>query len=314
MSVTDDNSVPSRFHRTVHVSAIVTAVLIFPLVIVGAGVTSNDAGMAFPDWPTSNNHLLNPPGWLQEWDKLWEHGHRLIGWVVGMTAIVLAVTAWPRGGAVRALGLLTLIAISVQGVLGGVRVTQVSTMLAMVHGIWGQLCFCLACSTALMTSRAWHRGRAIQGAQAANILQGGCLATTLAVFVQLVLGAALRHFGSNYAVVAHLMWAVLVVLLVGWIAMWVVGQYSGEELLGLLGRVLAFAIVAQLLLGGLAFLVTVLKVVRDGPMLWFVPSAHVAVGAILLATTVLLTLSTYRRLYAVEHHNGATAATGAALP
>jgi len=313
MAANNENPATTRFHRTVNIAAIVTAVLIFPLVMVGAGVTSNDAGMAFPDWPTSNQHLLNPPGWLQEWDKLWEHGHRLIGWIVGMTAIVLAVTAWPRGGVVRALGLLTLVAISVQGVLGGVRVTHASTTLAMVHGIWGQVCFCLACSTALMTSRAWHRGRAIQGVQAANILQRGCLVTAVAVFVQLVLGAALRHFGSNYAVVAHLMWAVLVALLVGWIAMWVAGQHSGEDLLGLLGRVLAFAIVAQLLLGGLAFLITVLKVVRDGPMVWFVPSAHVAVGAVLLATSVLLTLTTYRRLYTPEHHHDAATTTEAAL-
>ncbi len=313
MAANNDNLTTTRFHPTVNVAAIVTAVLIFPLVIVGAGVTSNDAGMAFPDWPTSNDHLLNPPGWLQEWDKLWEHGHRLIGWVVGMSAIVLAVTALPRGGAVRVLGPLTLIAIIVQGVLGGVRVTQVSTTLAMVHGIWGQLCLCLACSTALITSRAWLRGRAVQGAQAANILQRGCLVTAVAVFVQLVLGAALRHFGSTHAVVAHLMWAVMVALLVGWIAMWVVGQFSGEDLLGVLGRVLAFAIVAQLLLGGLTFLVTVLKVAGDGPMVWFVPSAHVAVGAVLLATTVLLTLSSYRRLYTVERHDSATTATEAAL-
>jgi len=310
MRVENDKPANAPFQRTVHVAAIATAVLILPLVIVGAGVTSNDAGMAFPDWPTSNQHLLNPPGWLQEWDKLWEHGHRLIGWVVGMTAIVLAVTAWPRRGRVRVLGLLTLIAIGVQGVLGGMRVTQVSTALAMVHGIWGQLCFCLACTTALVTSRAWHRGRAIQGVQAANILQRGCLVTALAVFLQLVLGAALRHFGSSYAMVAHLMWAVVVALLVGWIAMWVVGQYSGQDLLGVLGRVLAFGIVTQLLLGGLTFLVTVLKVVGDGPMVWFVPSAHVAVGAILLATSVLLTLSVYHRLYTVEPHNGAAAAAG----
>jgi len=313
MTATHDNSAPTGFHRTVHVSAIVTAALIFPLVVVGAGVTSNNAGMAFPDWPTSNSHLLNPPGWLHEWDKFWEHGHRLIGWVVGMTAIVLAVTAWPRRGAVRTLGLLTLIAICVQGVLGGIRVTQVSTTLAMIHGIWGQLCFCLACSTALLTSRAWHRGRAIQGAQAAKVLQRGCLVTTIAVLIQTVLGAALRHFGSTDAVVAHLMWAVIVVLLVGWIAMWVAGQYTGQDLLGVLGRVLAASVVVQLLLGGLAFLVTVLKVVREGPMVWLVPSAHVAVGAVLLATCVLLTLTTYHRLYTVEPHDGTSPAAGTVL-
>lgn len=74
---------------------------------------------------------------------------------------------------------------------------------------------------------------------------------------------------------------------------------------------MATAMVTQLLLGGLALLVTVVKVVPDGPMLWIVPSAHVAVGAILLAAIVLLTLAAYRRLYAVGRHNGAVATTGA---
>lgn len=278
-------------------AAVLTAVLIFPLVIVGAGVTSQEAGMAFPDWPTSNSHLLNPPGWTQHNDQLWEHGHRLIGWVVGMSAIVLAATTFRQRGVARLLGPLTLFAIVVQGVMGGLRVREVSTTLAMVHGVWGQLCFCLACTTALTTSRAWLRGSELQAVPAAGVLKKGCVVTSVAVFVQLTLGAALRHFVSSPALVAHLLWAVLVTLLVGWIVMWVVGQHPGRDLLGGLGRVLAVLIVVQLLLGGLTLLVTTMGVIKEGMLVWIVPSAHVAVGALMLSTTVLLTVSVHRRLY-----------------
>jgi len=306
----DSNNPSDRGYRTVHVAAIVTAILIFPLVIVGAGVTSKDAGMAFPDWPTSNHHLIDPPGWTQKSDQLWEHGHRLIGWVVGMSAIVLACAGWRRGKLVRTLSLLTLGAIIVQGVLGGLRVTCVSEALAMVHGIWGQLCFCIACTTALVTSSAWRRGSALQAAPAAGVLQKGCLVTTIAILLQLVFGAALRHFGSKDALVAHLLWAVVVALLVGWIAMWVVGQHPANDLIGLLGRVVGVGIAVQLLLGGLTLLVTVMKVIHGAVWVWLLPSAHVAVGAILLASMLLLTLVTHRRLVEREKQNGAHGLAG----
>jgi cytochrome c oxidase assembly protein subunit 15 len=135
--------------------ALCTAIAIAPLILVGASVTSKEAGMAFPDWPTSDSHLLNPPGWIGDPLKLWEHGHRLIGWAVGMLAIALAAAAWRSGGWIRAGGTAVLLAIIVQGVLGGLRVTEISTELALVHGVWGQLCFCLACVMALITSRRW---------------------------------------------------------------------------------------------------------------------------------------------------------------
>jgi len=311
------SSVPNQpangFRRTAHVAAIVTATLIFPLVIVGAGVTSKGAGMAFPDWPTSNSHLINPPGWTADDHQLWEHGHRLIGWVVGMSAIVLVVAAWRRGRAMRMLALLTLGAIIVQGVLGGIRVTMVSTALAMVHGVWGQVCFCLACTTALMTSRAWSRGASFQAVSAAGVLKKGCVATTAAVWLQLVFGAALRHFDSSEALAGHLLWAVVVALLVGWIAMWVVGQHPARDLIGLLGRVVGVCIVLQLGLGGVTLLITVMKVVGDGVWVWLVPSAHVAVGAVLLAGMLLLTLATYRRLAERTDATGSAELAGVTL-
>jgi len=135
-----------------HVVALILAVALLPLIAVGASVTSKGAGMAFPDRPTSNGALVNPPGWWQGEKRLWEHGHRLLGWTVGMLAIVSAASSWRRGTTLRALACATLLAIVIQGVLGGLRVRAVSTPLAIVHGIWGQVCFCLAGVVALRTS------------------------------------------------------------------------------------------------------------------------------------------------------------------
>ncbi len=291
-----------------HRIGVVTALAVFPLILVGAGVTSQDAGMAYPDWPTSGGHLINPPEWWEAVATRWEHGHRLLGWTVGLFAITLAGLSWRRGGAIRVVGLSTLVAIAVQGVLGGLRVQFISTPLAMVHGIWGQLCFCLAAATALMTSPQWELSHKAIVAPAAVFLRRLCLVTAGAVSVQLVLGAALRHFGGNHALLSHLAWAFVVTLLVGWTAMWVIAQHPHSAVLAGLGRTLAVCIALQLLLGGTAWIVTLGGSAVSPYVELAVPSAHVGVGALLLASSVLLALCLTRFV------RPATMKPGAALP
>jgi cytochrome c oxidase assembly protein subunit 15 len=275
----------------------VTAVLIFPLLLVGAGVTSKDAGMAFPDWPTSDGYLLNPPGWLGANDKLWEHGHRLIGWAVGLSGIVLAVICWPVKGPARLLALGTVFAIAVQGVMGGLRVTEDSTELAMVHGIWGQVCFCLAVLTALTTSRPWQQGpNAFLEVRSARALQGLGLFVTAGLFLQLAAGASLRHFGTGLALVIHVLWAAPVIFCLGWWVMWLMGYGWREPLLKAGPGVLGILGAVQLMLGGLAWLVTLAGGQWPVWMAWMVPTAHVGVGALMLALSVLLTVQVFRRL------------------
>jgi len=286
---------------------------VLPLLLVGAAVTSKDAGMAFPDWPTSDSHFLNPPGWLQDGQKFWEHGHRLIGWTVGMLAIAATVSCWSMGGAARAIALSTLGAIVVQGVLGGLRVREVSTDLAMIHGIWGQACFCLACTLALVTSRAWVESAHGLPARASVFFQRGCLVALICTFVQLVLGAAYRHFGNAHALAAHLVWAVVVILVLSWLAFWTLEQYSGQRLLAPLGKLLAVLIGVQVLLGGLAFLVTVMGGAWPATLQWAAPSAHVVVGAMMLACVLALTLSAYHVLRGAEGAPGEVPTIQAAL-
>ena len=275
--------------------AVLTAVCIFPLILVGAGVTTKDAGMVFPDWPTSDGAILNPPGWLQDSNKTWEHGHRLIGWTVGVLAIASVVAAWRLGTAARRLTLLTLCLIIVQGLLGGLRVTEVSRTLAMIHGIWGQMTFCVAALAALALSGSWAGARPmeVRGAKFYQIGTGVCL---VAVLIQLLLGAWYRHFAANSALIAHVLWAIVVFLILSWLTMWTLEQYSRLQPLSFLGKSLAVLIALQMVLGGAAFLIRVMGLKGSGFITTVAPSAHVAVGALMLACTALIAVSALTRL------------------
>lgn len=307
MNASDSSRRSGSYHRGVHVLAVVTALAVVPLIVVGAGVTSKDAGMAYPDGFLSDGYFWNPPNWWQQDHTRWEHGHRLIGRAVGMIAIALAVVSWRRGDMVRWLGVGTLAAIVLQGILGMLRVSEVSRPLAMVHGIWGQLCFCLAVATALVTSRRWSLGvdrfrirAGIAFRRLSAVVAGG-------MFLQMATGALVRHFPSNAAAAVHILIAVVLTLLVGWLAMWVIGQHSVRTLPGFLGRALAGLFVAQLLLGGLTFLVVML----GGPwaewVRWSVPSAHVVVGALLVSCAAVLCLASYQLLEPAEDGYSAAA-------
>jgi cytochrome c oxidase assembly protein subunit 15 len=249
--------------------------------------------MVFPDWPTSNDKFINPDGWWAQDAMRWEHGHRLIGWVVGMLAIVLVALSWKSGGRLRLLGLLTLVAICVQGLLGGLRVSEISTTLAMVHGVWGQICFCLACSTALLASRSWVERQTPQRVHAGVLLQRLCLFGVATILIQLILGAALRHFPQGSFLVAHVLWAIVAVFLAGWLAMWVGGSDFRPRILVHLGRALGGLMATQLVLGGFAWVVTFGPSGSSAFLTWAVPTAHVAVGSLALVSAVLLTISVH---------------------
>lgn len=288
---------------------------VLSLIVVGAGVTSKDAGMAYPTGFFADGALWNPPGWWQADDTRWEHGHRLIGRFAGILAILLAMACWPAGGVIRRLGICNLLAITAQGLLGIFRVNEISTGLAMMHGITGQMCLGLACCLPLVTGRTWLSVGEPRKIQAAVLLQRLCLVTTLAIFVQLVLGAGQRHFSMSVVLVAHVFWAVVVSLLVGWVAMWVMGQSSGRHFFRRIGLSLFFLLFLQLMLGGGAFVVTVLQGKAASSWLqWAVPSAHVAVGSVMMGLMVVLTVSTYRMFRPMTDVSRAAELSMAAAP
>src|ERR1700748_28255 len=148
---------PKRF---LHWYAVFVAGGVLVFVFSGGVVPSHGAGMAVPDWPNSfgYNMFLFP---LSHWvgGVFFEHTHRLIASGVGLLTIVLCITTlvvedrswvkWLSGGAV--------LAVIIQGVLGGLRVTEHNAVLGLFHGCLAQAFFCLVATIALVTSRFWRQ-------------------------------------------------------------------------------------------------------------------------------------------------------------
>ncbi len=179
-----------------HRFAVATAGATFVLLFLGGLVTSTGSGLAVPDWPLSYGQVFPP----MVGGVLFEHGHRLAATAVGCLTIVLAL--WTVVGderaAVRALGLLALLAVVLQGILGGVTVLyQLPLAVSVTHACLAQTFFCLTVTLALVTSPAWSAPRPRRSPVALGVLAG---LTTGAVFGQLVLGALMRHMHAGLAI------------------------------------------------------------------------------------------------------------------
>jgi cytochrome c oxidase assembly protein subunit 15 len=193
---------PRRHISALHVVALLAAAATFPLIFMGGLVTSHGAGLSVPDWPNSwgYNMFLFPP-------RLWrggiwyEHIHRLMGTIVGMLSIALMIAAWKleRRRWVRWLCTGVLGAVIVQGVLGGLRVVLVKLDLAIVHACVAQAFFCLATLAAVVTSRWWIDCKAT-GSPSGRALIVACLFAIAAIYLQLVVGAVMRHYEAGLAV------------------------------------------------------------------------------------------------------------------
>lgn len=181
-------------HAVACVLVAVTAVLL----CFGALVTTFDAAMAVPDWPGTYGHnmfLFPFARWFHgPWDLFLEHGHRLLGAVVGMIALALAAVVWRSrlGPVVRGLAAAAVILVVVQGALGGARVLLDDKTVAKVHACTGPLFFAVAVAIATLTRRA-PSGDSV--APLAAVRSSGGLA--VASYVQLVAGAQLRHLDAS---------------------------------------------------------------------------------------------------------------------
>lgn len=160
-------------------------------------VTSKGVGLAVPDWPTSfgyNMFLFPVSKWVG--GILFEHTHRLIASTVGLLTIVLAVWIWRADERrwLRSLGFAALGAVIVQGVLGGLRVTLLKDEIGIFHACLAQAFFGMLALITLTTSRLWWRiSENTSRPSAVRTLSRVVLGATLAIYLQLGLGATMRH-------------------------------------------------------------------------------------------------------------------------
>src|SRR5215470_8858894 len=173
--------------------AIIVACATFFLIIAGANVTSHDAGLATSDWPLSNGQVF--PKMVG--NLFWEHGHRLVATTVGLLTIALAVVLQfrERRSWVKRLGWLALGGVIAQGLLGGLTVKMnLPLAISAAHATLAQLFFCTTVSLAVFTSRSWIDAPALPVEQTGALpLRYLCAVALLTIFLQLIIGAILRH-------------------------------------------------------------------------------------------------------------------------
>jgi cytochrome c oxidase assembly protein subunit 15 len=290
----------------VHRLAVFTALAALPLLFLGAEVTTKQVGMVDPVWPTHPLYLfVEGTAWEKGIGFLIEHGHRLAGWTVGACAIVLAAGVWmtePRRW-VRWLALAALVGVACQGILGGLRVrlnAYFGTDLALIHGCFGQLVFSLLVSLAMCTSRRWTENSMTELPDSAPLRRWSLLVTSLLI-LQLVLGAFVRHRGSAIGQRGHLLVAFAAIAAVTWLVKMIWDHHSSERALVGAARLLAIVVVIQVALGIEAWMVKFgsMQVLEPGHWLFnrdLVRTCHVLGGALLLATSVVVTLRAHQRV------------------
>lgn len=289
--------------------------LLLCLTLIGWGgvVTSMDAGLAVPDWPTSFGSYdpfatgfsdpANPGSrWWQHAPILAEHGHRLLGALVGLWVVFLVIWTW-RAEPRRWLRLLTAAALGLvvlQGILGGLRVVRVSLDLALVHALAAQLFFCLLVAIWLCTSPSWTRGRgALPRTSAARRLQFLALVTAALLYLQILLGALLRHFGEGIRLdlsAIHILGAAAVLALILVTAARIRSDFATNRLLNAASWFMIGTAGVQITLGFVAFAVLQFEAqqFRRSAAQILLNSAHLVTGTILMGIAVSVVLLALR--------------------
>ena len=288
-----------------HRFATLVACCTFLLVVAGGLVTSTGSGLAVPDWPLSFGQVFP----RMEGGVLFEHGHRMIATLVGLLVIALAV--WtarvePRRW-VRGLGWALVGVVVLQGLLGGLTVLlRLPSAVSVAHAGLAQIFFALTVAMAAVTSRRFVQATARPDDGAARATRTLAALTVVILYAQILIGAIVRHTGAGLAIpdfplafghlvpaftnrliawqYAHRVGALVATILIVWTA---VRVFRGARETFLLepAAVLLALLALQIFLGALA--IWSLRAV--------VPTtAHVATGALLFATAVLLAVRTQR--------------------
>jgi len=278
------------------------------LILAGSLVTSHDAGLSVPDWPTSygwNMFTFPPSMWVA--NILYEHGHRLIASTVGFLTIVLAIWLWiaERRTWLRWLGVAALGAVIAQGLLGGLTVLLfLPPAVSTAHAGLAEIFFCLTVAIALFTSPGW---KAHDGWLDDVTLRRLATATTVLIYAQILIGATMRHSGAGLAIpdfplmfggivpdhwdpkiaihFAHRVGALVVTLSVVATTTFIWSRARNRREITGPAVLLLVLVATQVTLGAL----TVLS--RRDP---WINSFHVVCGAMVLTTALVITLRSWR--------------------
>ncbi|MFV1965138.1 MAG: heme A synthase [Pirellulaceae bacterium] len=285
-------------------------------------MTTYDAGMAVPDWPSTYGYNLFLYPWTTwvfgPWDLFLEHGHRLLGALAGFLTIafLLAVVRFDPRPWMRKAAILALVLVILQGCLGGFRVILDDRQLAMLHGCAGPAFFAYCVAMAVFTSPVWREAAHAQSHPRAARWQRIAISATLFAYAQLVLGALLRHIpvtatprAFNITLILHLATAGILsvhMLLIGL----TLGRCRDKRPLQRSANQLVLLFIVQLVLGVSNWVVTYgwpnwfvgyrfwAAYTIEANSLWQagIVTAHMATGSLVLASSLHLTLRSLRLL------------------
>ncbi|MBL4884669.1 MAG: COX15/CtaA family protein [Planctomycetaceae bacterium] len=293
--------------------AVITAWSAMPVIILGALTTTYGAGMAFPDWPTSDGQGMFSYPWLRLLDdistnsvsghKLLEHSHRLAGIVVGISAILLMIVSWrpQTTKALKWLGAAVLLTVITQGLLGGFRVLAEETGLAMLHGLFAAIVFSLMCVTATVSSTSWTQWQPSETDRPAKLAKITSLLFLLFLLLQYSIGGLIRHPmpGMNAPVNSHLGFGILALLTVHVVLVFVVKTKT--KWLRSAMRTMIILTSVQIVLGFVTYATKFgmgsMVVVEGSTGQIFSRTTHMVVGVLLIASATVLTVRCFR----VEH-------------
>jgi cytochrome c oxidase assembly protein subunit 15 len=286
------------------------------LVLAGSLVTSTGSGLSVPDWPTTygwNLFTFPPSKWVG--GIFYEHGHRLIASGVGFLTIILAAWLWLTESRrwLAWIGVAALATVVAQGVLGGLTVIFfLPAAVSTAHAGLAEIFFCLTIAIALFTSRGWIEGYDMPGTRSVPGLDALALrrlatTTTVLIYAQILVGATMRHTGAGLAIpdfplmfgrlvpdhwdpkiaihFAHRVGAVIVTLAIVATTGHVWHHDRRNRELTRPAALLPALVAIQVTLGALTVL--------SGRDVW-INSLHVVCGALVLTTSLVLTLRTWR--------------------
>ena len=278
------------------------------LIVAGSLVTSQDYGLSVPDWPKSYGMWFPP----MIGGVFYEHGHRMIAGSVGILTVIMTIWLWmkePRKW-VKVFGTVALLSVIGQAVLGGITVLYfLPTWVSTFHATLAQTFFCMIISLAIFTSRWWKDPLAKTDSAQDPTTRFGAL--TALIWVQLILGSWMRHSKAALAIpdfplafgriippftspeiaihFAHRVGALLILIFITWNLISVLKNYKGQSKITQPSILLMLLVLIQITLG--AFTVWTKTAVA-------VATLHVITGAIILGTSLTLTLRSYK----IFHH------------
>jgi len=271
------------------------------LLIAGALVTSNEAGDSVPDWPVSFGRWLISSNHFVA-NVRFEYSHRVIAGIVGLITLVLAgwTFATERRTWLRKLALIAFAGVVAQAGIGGLRVLfpEYKALIAVPHALIAQSFFAIIVSIGVFTSRSWFASYQTKPDANRWPLRRLASVTVCTVLIQLVLGAGFRH--QAFGIVPHVVGAAVVTLLIVSTVIILMRRHGENDYLVRPGKLAFGLLFVQLCLGVAAYAARVASAGDPQPLepMISLTVAHLVVGALTLATMVVLALRCYRVLEA----------------